>query len=149
MSYDNMYIPKKIKIGYQNRSDTYTGKLAYVIYFDDKGKLRKEQSWENWRDESIDPQEVSNDPVEGFVLNKEVGGVRSSNWFRDRYGSWNRIEKIRVYDPRDFEFEISIPNLLFILQETSSIKGKGLEGEFVYAWVGTELFFASRSIRDI
>jgi hypothetical protein len=130
---DKMYIPNKIKIGYQNRKGTYTGKLAYIIYFDEKGKLRKENSWETWRDDKITPDEVSNDPVDGFVINKNVGGVKSS-W------SWNsRIEKVRVYDPRDFEFEISIPNLLFILQETSAIKGKGLEGEFVYAWSGTEL----------
>lgn len=130
---DKMYIPKTLKVGYQNRQGTYTGKLAYVIYFDEKGKLRKEKSWEQWRDKKLDPQEIPNDPIEGFVLNKDVGGV-GSRWH------WNdRMEKVRVYDPRDFEFEISIPNLLFILQETSAIKGKGLEGEFVYAWSGTEL----------
>jgi hypothetical protein len=131
---DKMYIPNILKIGYRNRKDTYTGKLAYVIYFDEKGKLRKEKSWEQWRDKKIDSQEIPNDPIEGFVLNKDVGGVHSG------WHSWDtRIEKVRVYDPRDFEFEISIPNLLFILQETSAIKGKGLEGEFVYAWSGTEL----------
>lgn len=131
---DKMYIPKTLKVGYQNRQGTYTGKLAYVIYFDEKGKLRKEKSWEQWRDKKIAPQEIPNDPIEGFVLNRDVGGVHSG------YHSWDtRIEKVRVYDPRDFEFEISIPNLLFILQETSAIKGKGLEGEFVYAWSGTEL----------
>jgi hypothetical protein len=36
--------------------------------------------------------------------------------------------------PRGFEFEISIPNLLYILQECNSTKG--LDGEFVYAWDG-------------
>jgi hypothetical protein len=41
---------------------------------------------------------------------------------------------IRVYDPRGFEFEITVENLLYILQECTSVKGKGLEGEFVYAW---------------
>jgi hypothetical protein len=46
---------------------------------------------------------------------------------------------VRVYDPRNFEFEISVANLLYILEETSSLKGKGLEGEFVYAWEGKEL----------
>ena len=34
---------------------------------------------------------------------------------------------------------MSIANLLFILQECNAIKGKGLEGEFIYAWDGTEL----------
>lgn len=44
-----------------------------------------------------------------------------------------------MYDPRDFEFEISIENLLYILQECTSSKGKGLEGQFVYAWSGKDL----------
>lgn len=128
-----MYIPKGIKVGYQNREDCYTGKLAYVVYVDDKGKLRKEKSWQGWRNKKIKPDDFNNEPTEGFVLNRKAGGV-GSGW------GWNdRIEKVRVYDPRDFEFEISIPNLLFILQECSAIKGKGLEGEFVYAWSGTEL----------
>lgn len=128
-----MNIPKLIHVGCVERKDTYTGQLAYVIYTDEKGKVRKQTSWEGWRDKSIDPQDFNNEPTEGFVLNKGVGGARHS------YG-WNaRNEYIRVYDPRGFEFEISVANLLFILQECNAIKGKGLEGEFVYAWSGTEL----------
>lgn len=49
----NIFIPTKINVGFQERKDTYTGKLAYVIYFDEKGKLRKETSWQGWRDENI------------------------------------------------------------------------------------------------
>ena len=52
-----IYIPNKIKVGYCNRKDTYTGKLAYVIYYDENGKLRKETSWQNWRDKDIDPDD--------------------------------------------------------------------------------------------
>lgn len=44
----NLYIPKKIHVGFQKRSDTYTGKLAYVIYEDEKGVLRKQGSWDGW-----------------------------------------------------------------------------------------------------
>ena len=68
-----IYVPKKIKVGFDNRSDTYTGKLAYVIYYDEKGKLRKETSWNSWRDENIEPEEYDNEPMSGFVLNKKVG----------------------------------------------------------------------------
>ncbi len=39
----NIFIPKKLKVGYQYRDDTFTGKLAYVIYYDEKNKLRKEK----------------------------------------------------------------------------------------------------------
>lgn len=152
---NQLFIPTKINVGLKGREDTYTGKLGYVIYWDNKGKLRKEGSWESWRWKEGDKRNIRNHttgkwddivcgpeyaaqafenvPTEGFVLNKDVGGARRS------YGWDARIEKVRVYDPRNFEFEISIPNLLFILQETSAIKGKGLEGEFVYAWSGKEL----------
>lgn len=128
-----IYIPNKIKVGYQNRKDTYTSKLAYVIYYDEKGKLRKETSWQNWRDESIEPDDFENVPTEGFVLNKKVGGVENS-W------GWNaRQSYCRVYDPRGFEFEIDIYNLLYILEYCDSIKGKGLVGKFVYGWDGKDL----------
>lgn len=46
----SFFIPKRINVGYQERQGTYTGKLAYIIYFDEKGKLRKETSWNGWRD---------------------------------------------------------------------------------------------------
>ena len=128
---NSIFIPKIINVGYQNRSGTYTGKLAYIIYYDEKGKLRKENSWNGWRDENILNDEFENVPTEGFVLNKKAGG--------DRYG-WNpRQTYCRVYDPRGFEFEITIPNLLYILENTNCIKGKGLEGEFVYGWDGVDL----------
>lgn len=135
-----IYIPKKIKVGYQNRSDTYSGKLAYIIYYDEKGKLRKEASWQNWRSKDIEPEEFDNEPVSGFVLNKKVGGYAYYYDVRQTY--------VRVYDPRGFEFEITIPNLIFILENTSSIKGKGLEGEFVYGWDGKELVLIPTSSPD-
>lgn len=142
MKTEQLFIPEKIKAGFQKREGTYTGKLAYVIYFDQKGVLRKEKSWESWRDKKIAPVELENVPTEGFVLNKGVGGQRQS------YG-WNaRNEYIRVYDPRDFEFEISVANLLFILRETDCSRGKGLEGKFVYAWEGTELVLLPVSSQD-
>ena len=131
---NSLTIPDNLQVGFNNRSDTYTGKLAYVVYKDTKGVLRKEKSWMGWCDTKIPKEIYKNEPMSGFVLNRDVGGTRGS------YSSWDaRIEKVRVYDPRGFEFEIDIPNLLFILQECSSIKGKGLEGEFVYAWSGPNL----------
>ena len=129
----NIFVPSKINVGFQNRQGTYTGKLAYVIYFDEKGKLRKETSWNSWRDESIPNEIYDNEPTEGFVLNKKVGGVEES-W------GWDvRKTYTRIYDPRGFEFEITVPNLLWILENCDCIKGKGLEGQFVYGWDGKEL----------
>lgn len=127
----NILLPKKIKVGFQKREDCFTKSLAYVIYYDEKGKLRKETSWDNWRDQKIDSQEFDNEPTSGFVLNKKVGGYKSDWNFRQAY--------CRIYDPRGFEFEITVPNLLYILENTSSIRGKGLEGEFVYCWDKADL----------
>jgi hypothetical protein len=145
-----IFIPKKIKVGYQHRDDTYTKKLAYVIYYDNKGVLRKETSWKGWIHDTgrnlgrwengkyvvynapaIQPDDFENEPTEGFVLNKKAGGYDTG---------WNhRQTYCRVFDPRGFEFEITIPNLLYILENTSAIKGKGLEGKFVYGWSGKDL----------
>ncbi len=68
----NLFIPSKIKVGFQERQGTFTGKLAYVIYFDEKGKLRKETSWEGWRDSKIPAIEFENKPNSGYILNKGV-----------------------------------------------------------------------------
>jgi hypothetical protein len=136
----NIFIPKKIKIGFQNRSDTYTQKLAYIIYYDEKGVLRKETSWNGWRDKNIPDLDFDNVPTSGFVLNKKVG---------DYYGGWDgRQAYIRIYDPRDFEFEITVNNLLYILENTNCIKGKGLDGDFVYAWDGKDLLLVPTSSPD-
>ena len=51
-----IFIPKKIKVGFNTRNDTYTGKLGYVIYHDGK-TWRKEVSWESWREKYINPVE--------------------------------------------------------------------------------------------
>lgn len=131
MMKSSIFIPKTINVGYQTRNDTYTKRLAYVIYYDESGKLRKETSWNSWRDNKIPNDEFENVPTEGFVLNKKVGDYDSG---------WNhRHAYCRIYDPRNFEFEITFENLLYILENTSSIKGKGLEGEFVYGWDGKDL----------
>ena len=128
MSMNQLLIPEKLKIGFVKRSDTYTGMLAFVTFYGKDGQLRQPKAWENWRDKSVDPVEYDNVPTEGFVLNKKVGGAKES------WGWHVRQEKVRVYDPRGFEFEISVPNLLFILRECDCSRGKGLEGKFVYAW---------------
>lgn len=199
----NIILPKKCKVGFDPRSDTYTGMLGYVIFHD--GKVwRKEKSWEGWRtkfrdpaeykrlkqkeydrvineavkkrkvygyygngwlnqpikgreeamdvlpfsdfkpslgkwsdNEKVKPLEFDNEPIEGFVLNKKAGGYSTG---------WNhRNTYCRVYDPRGFEFEITIPNLLYILANTNSIIGKGLEGKFVYGWEGKELVLIPES----
>ncbi len=127
----NIFIAPKIKVGFQKRSDTFTGQLAYIIYFDEKGKIRKEKSWTSWRDKKIEPQEFDNAPIDGFTLNKDVKRY-SGEWFS------SHRTMIRVHDPRGFEFEVTTENLIGILMHTDCLR-RGLIGKFVYAWAGPEL----------
>lgn len=126
-----LYIPKRIKVGYVKRDDTYSKKLAYIIYWDDKGKLRKETSWESWRDKKIEPEEFDNKPQSGLVLHKDIKRYNWGNFSSKR-------TMIRVYDPRGIEFEITTENLIGVLMNTDCSK-RGLIGDFVYAWSGPEL----------
>ena len=130
MANERLNIPQTLKVGFQDRKDTFSGKLAYVTYINNKGEIAKQTSWEGWRDKKIEVGTYENKPLAGFVLNKSTG--------IDRY-SWNRrVTWCRVYDPRGFEVEISVDNLLYILQE-SSCTNKELSGEYVYAWDGKDL----------
>lgn len=153
MNTNSLFIPNKCKVGFQKREGTFTGKLGYIIYFD--GKVwRKENSWDSWRQHEgkkayrysgevvygVEPIEFDNVPTEGFVLNKKVGGSHSG---------WNhRQTYCRVFDPRGWEFEITMENLLFILENSSSYKGKGLDGEFIYSWSGKDLVLLPISAPD-
>lgn len=127
---ENLYIPKRINVGFQERQDTFTGKLAYIIYYDDKGVLRKETSWNGWRDNKIEPIEFDNEPRAGFLFNK---GIR-----RDGYHWGSGRSVIRVYDPRDFEFEVTVDNLIGILMH-SDVSKRDIVEECVYAWAGKDL----------
>lgn len=130
-SKERFFIPDTIKVGYQNRTDTFTGKLGYVVYYDKAGVLRKEKSWSGWRDASLGETDYTNEPTSGFVINKSVGGG-SRGWD-------HRMYYCRVYDPRGFEFEITIDNFMFILEHCDCTSGKVLSGRFVYSWLGTDL----------
>lgn len=124
------FIPEKLKVGYQKRDDTFTGKLSYIIYVDSKGVLRKEKSWTGWCDSSIPKDDYDNKPMNGFVINKGV--TRSNEWF----GSGRTM--VRIHDPRGFEFEITHDNLIAILSHSDVSKREIVE-PCTYAWFGTEL----------
>ena len=139
-----IFIPQKCRVGFQNREDTFTKKLAYVIYYDSLGRLRKETSWKCWchlydrtnregkvLQKAIDPYDFDNVPTSGFVLNK---GVQRCNWGHFSSGR----SMIRIYDPRGVEFEITPDNLIGILMH-ADCSHREIQCDLVYAWCGTEL----------
>lgn len=122
-----LYLPKTLKVGYQYRDTKFEKKIGYVIYYDHTGKLRKETSWENWRDKQIESNEFENIPTEGFMIHSNI---------KDRWSQ--RQEYLSIYDPRGFEFEITIDNFIYIIQHCNIIN-TGIVGKLVYVWRGTEL----------
>ncbi len=128
MSKKDLYTPSKIVVGFRNRPDTFTGKLAYVTY-DREGKRKNEKSWTRWIDDSIPVEEFDNVPMTGFLLNK---GVKRINYMN--FGS----EKFRIYDVRGIEFEISAANMVSLLQYCEISKGE-IQQECIYAWINGTL----------
>lgn len=126
----SFYIPEKILVGYQKRTGTYTGQLAYVVY-KEKNKIKAETSWQNWRDQKIQTIELDNVPTR-FVLNK---GVQRNGSFGS-YGGGRSM--IRIYDERGVEFEINVDNLIGILMH-SDVSKRDIMEPCVYAWSGRNL----------
>jgi hypothetical protein len=126
---NNLFIPSKIRVGFQTRGDTFTGKLAYIIYYDANGEIKQEKSWNNWRDKNLPFVEFDNKPRSGYIFNKGV--QRNGHW-----GSGRSV--IRVYDPRDFEFEIDIDNLIGLLMH-SDVSKRDIVEECVFAWSGNHV----------
>lgn len=125
-----LYIPQKVRVGFKDgRKETVNGKIAFIIPYE-KGKLRSEKSFEEWRNKEIEAYDIENEPSDGFVINKAI----------NRYSHWSgSVNKTRVYDEkRGVEFEITFDNLLSIL-DTNDLNKKCLSGDYVYAWFGKDL----------
>lgn len=125
-----LFMPETLKVGFQRRTDTFDGKLSFIIYYDEKNILRKEQSWNSWRNESIEPIDIKNVPTKGFIINKSIQ--------RHNYHFGSGRNMTRVYDPRGFEFEISADNLHGIIDHSNILMNE-IEVECVYAWDKTDL----------
>lgn len=61
-----------------------------------------------------------------------------TNIKRNPYHFGEATEKVRVYDPRGFEFEISLSNFIFLLDH-GDIKGLEYQGKYVFSWSKKEL----------
>jgi len=80
-----IFIPKKCKVGFNLRQDTYTGKLGYIIYHD--GKVwRKENSWESWRQKPGDKYLIGYEKDENGKYPVDVNGRTIYNSIYGVYG---------------------------------------------------------------
>ena len=106
-------------------------KVAFVSYYDEKGKFRLETSFNKWVSQDVPTEEHKNVPTKGFKIFKQA----------NRY-SWNRFcsyrnVSVEIQDPRGWVFEISHDNLAWIIDNCFINKGD-IEGEFVYGWDGKD-----------
>lgn len=151
---DFLYIPKKLKVGFNNR--TFHGndwennrqkanaetKLAYIIYWDEKGVLRKEKSWQDWRDPELGELELANEPLHGFTIHLVRNGYRGE-WFA------GRDAKVLIRHPEGFVFEITPENACSLIIEGGVEAGSGIiGGEQVLAWDGKELILLGTKSRE-
>lgn len=124
-----LFIPSNLEIGFQHRHDTMDSKLAYITYKKEDNSIFKEKSWNSWRNQDIPIEKYENKPISGFIIAKNIHQHCS---YRH-----NRV-KMRIYDARGYDFEISIENLSVIIDHCDINKSE-IIGECVYAWDGQEI----------
>lgn len=127
-----LYIPQNIKIGYQKRTDALTGLLAYLIPEDEKGKYNQMLSWQRWRNHELGEAVIDNKPRNGYIINVSKTHVPFSSFGQER-------TKVRVHSADGYEFEISVENLIEIL-EVSDISKKYINAECVFAWQNKQIW---------
>lgn len=124
-------IPDEIIVGFQaKRNWGYTKDLGFATFIDNKGKFRKETSWNQWCSDKNRVLKEKNVPVAGFRLSDTT--KRSSEWFGSGKNMW------RVTDPRGFILEIDSPNLQCILDYCHINEGE-IEESCVWAWDGAHM----------
>lgn len=106
-------------------------KVAFVSYYDEKGKFRHETSFNNWVSQDVPTEEHKNVPTKGFKIFKQAN---RHSW--NRFCSYRNVS-VEIQDPRGWVFEISHDNLAWIIDNCLINKGD-IEGEFVYGWNGKD-----------
>ena len=109
-----------LKVGFQKREDTYSSKLGFIIPADE---ITSNRNFTRWINNQIPVEDIKNVPRSGFVLNKNI----------KRNFSYSSSEKMRVFHPDGFEFEINMSNLSFILLNTN-ISAQEIMCDCVIGW---------------
>jgi hypothetical protein len=136
-----IYIPKEFMVGFQRRvnnkdlaldtdmDNEYV--LGFATYKDEKGKIRCETSWNNWRKKENPILTWPNDPIEGFNI---VGYEKRSS------GAWNSTGRsvFDVVDPRGFVLQINSGNLVEIIRQCKITQGV-IQDKCLWAWEGQNI----------
>lgn len=123
-------IPNDLYVGFQIRS---TGRntpsedggknvaLGFVTYRNKKDVLQHQEAFDRWRDEEIPRIPFDNLPTKHMNI---IG-------FVSRYSTSNKY--IRIEDPRNFQVEITVENLINILKEITVIDGI-IQDDMAWGW---------------
>lgn len=129
---DTIFIAKRIKVGYKKVSDKV---ISYPIYWDEVNVIRKEDSWNKWRDKSLGESEYSNELCSGFKL------VEFRNSYSFRFGY--RDSHVLLSHPLGFIFEITISNF-YELVMVDGVQNGTINGSQVLSWEKGELYLLSK-----
>ena len=110
----NLIDVENLTIGFNNRKDTYSGKLAFLSYSNNAKSLINEIAFNRWIDKKIPLLKLKNVSTNGFVLAKS----NLHHLYQKTIGF------IRVYHPEGFDFEIPLDNFYYLMQYTLIDRGQ-------------------------
>ena len=122
-----LYIPSEITVGFKKMKDSFTGKKGFITYKElgnKSDKLFNQSKFDSFIDNEKDNIKINNVPMNGFVINKKM--THEHNYF-------GQYSTILVYHPDGFEFEISLSNLMTIM-EYSDINAQEIKQKCVLGW---------------
>jgi len=130
------FIPAKVLVGVKPRDnwDSNEINLSFFTYKGEDGKIKKENSWNNWRDQLLAPIELDNVLLDGFSLLNTT--KRSSDWFGTGRSVW------RIQHPSGYTFEIDSSNFEGIIQSVGINAGGSIAGKCILVWRGQKLLLA-------
>lgn len=133
----NFIVPKELIVGFQKREDTYSGLLGFMNFKYPNGDMARERDFNSWSSKDIEKKEISNKPLRGFVINKSV----------ERWNSFASSNKIRIFHPEGFEFEITVENLIALTNITNIISQE-IMCDCVLAWRGNNVYLLPTSASE-
>lgn len=123
-------IPEKVYVGFQGRRTQDEVPLGFMTpYTDDQAGQKRRDTVDSWargygRDKTFNSVTLDNKPMVGFKIGRAIR----------RSGGWNGsgASYIRIEDPRGFELEISIENLVMCMSGGNIIEDGELMVECVW-----------------
>lgn len=122
-----LYIPSEVTVGFKKLPDSFTGKKGFITYRElgnKQDKLFNQSNFDNFIDNSFETIQIKNKPLKGFVINKKI--THEHNYF-------GQYSTILIYHPDGFEFEISLSNLMTVM-EYSDIHSQEIQQKCILGW---------------